>query len=108
MRTLAIVALGALAFSGSATANSGEPTCSEFGIAVYGEHAIGDYVTDIGGGVFGDGLGWPPDGSEVGAWLHEHGGPHILGGHGPGFHFEHGFAPGASACTDSESPGIHL
>lgn len=83
---------------------AGEPTCSEvLGIAVHGQHIVGDYVTGIGH----DGLGWPPNG-QVGQTIAGEG-PAIVGGPGPGFHFLNGFAPGASFCnSQSQAPGFHV
>jgi len=96
------VALG-LTLGGSSPAFAeSEPTCSStLGIAVHGQHIIGDYLTGEGGA----NLGWPPSG--VGAALAGTG-PAIVGGPGPGFHFVEGFAPGASFCnSQSQSPGFH-
>lgn len=78
------------------------PTCSDvLDIDTHGQHVIGDYVTGQG---HGD-LGWPPDGS-VGQQVSANGGVALAGGPGPGFHFENGFAPGASFCIgDLGSPG---
>jgi hypothetical protein len=97
----AVVAALALAFGGGAAA---EPTCSDFfGIAVHGQHIVGDYVTGIGH----DELGWPPAG-QVGAAVAGEG-PAVPGGPGPGFHFPNGFAPGASFCNpQSQAPGFHV
>jgi hypothetical protein len=92
------VAVGVLAVAtGPAAAG---PTCSTtLGIAVHGQHIVGDYV--VGGGV-----GWPPSGA-VGSAVGGRGAI-IPGGPGPGFHFEEGFAPGASFClANSRSPGMH-
>ena len=87
------------------TSNDPSPTCSDtLGIAVHGQHVIGDYVTGLGG----QDLSWPPDGSEIGQTVADNGGVAIAGGPGPGFHFPNGFAPGASFCADSDSPGTHL
>jgi hypothetical protein len=85
-------------------AQAGEPTCSgTLGIAVHGQHVVGDYVTGIGH----DTLGWPAAGGVVGDAVGGTGAA-IPGGPGPGFHFPHGFAPGASFCLDqSQSPGFH-
>lgn len=99
-----IVAVAAASISTHAGANPSEPTCSEtLGIEVHGQHVIADYVT----GLHGD-LDWPPDGSEIGETVADNGGVVTPGGPGPGFHFPNGFAPGASFCTDSQSPGTHL
>ena len=87
----------------SAAASAGTPTCSDtLGIAVHGQHIVGDYVTGIGH----ETLGWPPSG-QVGTAVGGEG-PAIPGGPGPGFHFPNGFAPGASFCNGSSSPGTHL
>ena len=98
----AAVAAAALALSGGTAAAS--PTCSgTLGITVHGQHIVGDYVTGIGGA----NLGWPPPGGAVGAAVAGQGAA-IPGGPGPGFHFMHGFAPGASFClTQSQAPGSH-
>jgi hypothetical protein len=97
-----LVASAALLVPGGAQA--GEPTCSgTLGIAVHGQHVVGDYVTGIGH----DALGWPPSGGVVGAAVGGSGAV-LPGGPGPGFHFPNGFAPGASFCLDqSQSPGLH-
>jgi hypothetical protein len=81
-----------------------EPTCSgELGIAVHGQHIVGDYVTGIGH----ENLTWPPSGVVGDAVAGE--GVAVAGGPGPGFHFPNGFAPGASFCVDqSSSPGLHF
>lgn len=76
------------------------PTCAdELGIAVHGQHVIGDYVT----GVSHEELGWPPDGADVGSTVSANGGVTVQGGPGPGFHFLYGIAPGASFCTGANS-----
>jgi hypothetical protein len=103
-----VAAVAALALLTIPTAGSAEegPTCSDtLGIAVHGEHVIGDYVTGSG---TGSDEGFPPDGSYIGEILAENGGADIPGGPGPGFHFPEGIAPGASFCNDSRSPGQHL
>jgi hypothetical protein len=80
-----------------------EPTCaSTLGIAVHGQHIVGDYVTGIGRA----NIDWPPKGGVVGDAVAGQGAV-IPGGPGPGFHFIEGFAPGASFCNDSNSPGLH-
>lgn len=85
------------------TSASAAPTCSDtLGISNHGQHVVGDYVTGIGH----DPMGWPPAG-QVGATVAANGGAAVPGGPGPGFHFVHGFAPGASFCTGSNSPGLH-
>lgn len=79
------------------------PTCSDLGdfAVVHGQHVVRDYVT---GGQLG--ATWPP----TGAGHHIAGkGAAVPGGPGPGFHFDHGFAPGASFCLgQSRSPGFHF
>lgn len=81
------------------------PTCSVIlGINVHGQHVVGDYVTGTG---HAD-LGWPPSGAVVGQTVASNGGAAVPGGPEPGFHFPNGFAPGASFCTGSKSPGAHL
>lgn len=92
------------AASATAQSTNATPTCSDtLGIEVHGQHVVADYVT----GLHGD-LDWPPSGAEVGERVRESGGAALPGGPGPGFHFPNEFAPGASFCTDSESPGTHL
>jgi hypothetical protein len=96
-----VAAVGlALVGGGSAVA---APTCSgTLGIAVHGQHVVGDYVTGIGAGD----LGWPP-GPGVGGAIAGSGAA-VPGGPGPGFHFPNGFAPGASFClSKSKSSGAH-
>lgn len=94
------------AFAGSDHASAG-PTCSEtLGIAVHGQHVIGDYITGIGRGE----IDWPPSGGIVGEAIAGEGAS-IHGGPGPGFHFQQDppFAPGASLCLEQpKSPGLHL
>lgn len=95
----AVVAAAILGSAGSATAH--EPTCSTtLGIKVHGQHVVADYV-------MGSSVSWPPSGGVVGDAVAGVGAA-VPGGPGPGFHFVHGFAPGASFCTGSESPGTHL
>ena len=80
-----------------------DPTCADvggLGIEVHGQHVVRDYV--MGGGL----ESWPPKG-QVGAAVGGSGAA-VPGGPGPGFHFPNGFAPGASFCTDSNSPGLHV
>ncbi|HET7702816.1 MAG TPA: hypothetical protein VFK35_05410 [Candidatus Limnocylindrales bacterium] len=79
-------------------------TCSDvefLAIDVHGMHVVRDYV--MGGGL----TEWPPKGGVVGAAVGGSGAS-LPGGPGPGFHFPNGIAPGASFCTDSNSPGLHL
>lgn len=97
----AIILAGAASIAGAQSTNP-TPTCSDMlGIETHGQHVIGDYVTGIGH----ENMGWPPSGAEIGATVSANGGVEIQGGPGPGFHFEFGFAPGASFCTESQSPG---
>lgn len=99
----AVGVLGAPA--GATSTGSGTPTCSDtLGIAVHGQHIVGDYVIGIGR----DNIDWPPAGGVVGDAVSANGGVTIAGGPGPGFHFPMGMAPGASFCNDSNSPGMHL
>lgn len=96
------VAPAALLFATAAAADPTGPTCSDIeflGIDVHGQHIIRDYVT--GGGAATD---WPPSGSEIGAVVGANGGVAVAGGPGPGFHFLNEVPPGASFCTDSNSP----
>jgi hypothetical protein len=91
----AIVVL-AMAIGMATPAVAGEPTCSDvLDIETHGQHVIGDYVAGVGHGS----LGWPPAG-EVGHVVGDNQGVALAGGPGPGFHFDNGFAPGASFCTD--------
>lgn len=102
--TWAASAAFALACAGGAGAQStnASPTCSDMlDIDVHGEHVIGEYVT----GILHENLEWPPSGGVVGSTVGDNRGVAIEGGPGPGFHFENGIAPGASFCTDSQSPG---
>ena len=96
--------LAVAALSSSDSASAADPTCSgTLGIAVHGQHIVGDYITGIGGA----NLDWPPKGGIVGEVTGGEG-PAIVGGPGPGFHFPEGFAPGASFClSQSKSPGNH-
>lgn len=51
----------------------------------------------------------PSDGTSVGVGQYIAGtGAALPGGPGPAFHFLNGFAPGASFCTASKSPGLHF
>ena len=102
----AAAALAATAVAVGPASAHGDSTCSGLGgIAVHGQHIVGDYVTGLGG--IGGGLDWPPKGGVVGAAIGGSGAV-VPGGPGPGFHFPNGFAPGASFCNDSNSPGIHI
>lgn len=92
-----VLGLGALPASAHAT-------CSDFdalGVEVHGHHVVRDYVA-------GEDLDWPPSGGAVGAAVAGTG-AEVPGGPGPGFHFIHGFAPGASFCNaQAQSPGWHV
>lgn len=98
------IVAGALVLSAAipAAVAAHDPTCSgTLGIDVHGQHVVGDYV-------MGGGLGsWPPAGGVVGDAVGGNGAA-VPGGPGPGFHFPNAFAPGASFCNDSNSPGTHL
>lgn len=105
MRRLLIstAASAALALAAIGPAAAREPTCADFGalgIVVHGQHIVRDYVTD------GQLEGWPASGG-VGQYVAGEGAA-VPGGPGPGFHFPNNFAPGASFCTDSKSPGQHF
>jgi hypothetical protein len=100
--TMGIAAAATTLIASSASADT--PTCSDtLGITVHGQHIVGDYVAGIGH----ETLGWPPDGAVI-AEAVSGVGVAVPGGPGPGFHFPNGFAPGASFCNDSNSPGTHL
>jgi hypothetical protein len=111
MKTARIVALTTLAIlaaalgAGPAAAHD-DPTCADAfgsGIVVHGQHIVGDYVTGLGG-IFGDGLQWPPAG-QVGEAVKANGGAAMPGGPGPGFHFGiPGLPPGASFCNEQAHP----
>ena len=96
----------ALALGGGTASAHDSATCNDAfgsGIVVHGQHIVGDYVTGLGG-IFGDGLQWPPAG-QVGAAVSENGGAVTPGGPGPGFHFTiDGLAPGASFCNEQAHP----
>jgi hypothetical protein len=95
-----------LGCASSAGAQQGTPTCSDvLDIDVHGHHVVADYVTGIGHDTM---TSWPPSGRQVGAAVKANRGAATPGGPGPGFHFPNGFAPGASFCTDSNSPGWHV
>jgi hypothetical protein len=114
MRRLLVVAalasgivFGGVGVAGPAGAApaAGTPTCSDtLGIVVHGQHIVADYVTGMGHMDFP----WPPSDGVVGSMVSSNGGVAVAGGPGPGFHFPNGFAPGASFCNDSNSPGTHL
>ena len=107
-RTALAGTAGALVLAlGGATASAHDgATCNGAlgsGIVVHGQHIVGDYVTGLGG-IFGDGLEWPPAG-QVGEAVQENGGALMPGGPGPGFHFTvEGLAPGASFCNEQAHP----
>lgn len=106
-RALMIATVSATVLVGTADLASAahSPTCSEvLDIAVHGQHVVADYVTDIGHGS----SGWPMAGGTVGTAVKANGGAALPGGPGPAFHFARGIAPGASFCTASNSPGVHL
>ena len=97
----ALLLIGAI---GVAPVAAHESTCADLeflGIDVHGMHVVRDYV--MGGGL----SEWPPKGGVVGDAVGGSGAT-LPGGPGPGFHFVYGIAPGASFCTDSNSPGAHL
>jgi hypothetical protein len=98
------IVVGMLALSAAipAAVAAHDPTCSgTLGIDVHGQHVVRDYVI---GGALGS---WPPSRGVVGDAV-AGGGAATPGGPGPGFHFPNGFAPGASFCNESKSPGTHL
>ncbi len=89
-----------LAISLAAQAAPTKATCSHLGflgIVVHGQHVVRDYVVGAGP------MTWPPAGQ-----VKASGGAANPGGPGPGYHFQENIAPGASFCTDSKSPGLHL
>lgn len=88
-----------------ARATDNGPTCSDvLDIEVHGQHVVGDYVTGLGH----DTLQWPPRKGVIGEEVSANRGAALPGGPGPGFHFPNNVAPGASFCTDSNSPGFHF
>lgn len=97
---LGVITAALAAVPGPAQAKA--PTCSEeLGITVHGQHVVGDYVmgTDHGDP-------WPR--KNVGRTIAGTGAA-LPGGPGPAFHFELGFAPGASFCNDqAKSAGLHF
>ncbi|HUQ79354.1 MAG TPA: hypothetical protein VM427_10860 [Patescibacteria group bacterium] len=97
----ALLLVGAI---GVAPVAAHDATCSDvafLGVSVHGMHVVRDYV--MGGGL----TEWPPKGGVVGDAV-AGSGASLPGGPGPGFHFPNGVAPGASFCTDSNSPGAHV
>lgn len=102
MKQLIFAAPAALLLAAGASAQPTGPTCSDvdfLAIDVHGQHVIRDYVA--GGAAATD---WPPSGGDLGAAVSGNGGAAVPGGPGPGFHFMEGVPPGASFCTDSNSP----
>jgi hypothetical protein len=105
MRRIILAAAAVAALLGAAVAPvaAHEATCSgSIGSEVHGQHVLGLYV--VGGSLNYD--SWPPTGG-VGQYVAGEGAA-LPGGPGPAFHFLNGFAPGASFCTDSRSPGSHF
>ena len=102
-----LVAAGALtlgALAAPAAVSASDPTCADtLNIANHAQHIVGMYVVDMNQLVLPY---WPPKGG-VGQYIAGEGAS-LPGGPGPGFHFPNGFAPGASFCNDSNSPGTHL
>jgi hypothetical protein len=99
---IVILTIGMLQIAAGA-ANASTPTCSEeMGIANHGQHIVGDYVTGIGH----EEMGWSPAG-QVGQAIAGSGAA-IPGAPAAKGHFLAGIAPGASFCTGSSNPGIHL
>ena len=98
---VAMAAIVGVAASAGAQSTNATPTCSDMlEIDVHGEHIVGDYVTGIGH----ETLEWEPRGGIVGDTVSDNGGVAIAGGAGRG-HLSADVAPGASFCTDSQSPG---
>lgn len=96
--------VSATAVTIAAAPSGASPTCAGIGaLQNHGQHIVGDYVTAIGG-ISGD-LAWPPSGV-VGRTIGGAGGADKPGT--PGLPHHGGFAPGASFCVDSSSPGVHL
>ncbi len=99
------VGIAAALIATPAAALAAEPTCTEqLGTATHGEHVLYDYIIGIGRD---SDASWPPSGGIVGDVLGDAGGALVPGAPGP-VHMSHGFAPGASFCTGSASPGTHL
>lgn len=100
---MAALGIAGLAGGASGQSSNATPTCSDvLDIDVHGEHVVADYVMGVGHQDFD----WSPSGGVVGERVSANGGAATPGGPGPGYHFEEGIAPGASFCTDSNSPGI--
>ena len=100
----ATLAAAAVVTAAPASAH-GDPTCAGIGgIENHGQHVVGDYVTGLGG-IFGDGLAWPPAG-QVGAAVKAAGGAVAPGAPAAHGHFTvPGLAPGASFCNEQAHPG---
>src|SRR5262245_35760294 len=82
MSVVAGLAMLGVAGAASAQSDSASPTCSDtLGIAVHGQHIVGDYVTGVGSEDFD----WPPGGSNIGTIVSDNGGAAVPGGPGPGF-----------------------
>lgn len=96
---LAAATVAVLLGAAAAPAAASEATCSDLFGYPHGYHIVADYVTGIGSEVLGGpGIAWPPtDANAAGGAAHP-GGPYHGGA----------IAPGASFCTDSNSPGAHL
>lgn len=85
----------------AAPATDTSPTCADLlGIAVHGQHVVGDYVA----GIPHDDLEWPPKGA-IGSEVSGNGGAAVPGGPGPGFHFVEVYPPGASFCIEAARSG---
>lgn len=101
MAATTAMAIAGVAANAGAQPTNPTPTCSDMlEIDVHGEHIVGDYVTGIGH----EPLEWPPSGGIVGEAVSDNAGVANAGGAGRG-HLDAGIAPGASFCTDSQSPG---
>lgn len=101
-----LAAACSLGVAGVAAADDGS-TCSNLLGYPHGYHILADYVTGLGSEFLGGpGIEWPISGG-AGQYIAGDG-AYLPGGPGPGFHFVIGAAPGASFCTDSQSPGFHL
>ncbi len=98
----ALSMLGSGSVAAAQSADRGDPTCSDLAfldIDVHGQHVVRDYVAGDHDVAAGRDLG-----QRVGA----NQGAAVPGGPGAGGHLPAGIAPGASFCTDSQSPGVHL
>lgn len=103
MRRLLLSTAAVAALSLATVAPTAAATCSEsIGSVTHGQHVLGLYV--VGGSLLYS--EWPPTGG-VGQYIAGQGAA-LPGGPGPNFHMANGFAPGASFCTDSNSPGDHF